>query len=1017
MRRLNLSLKNIIPGTVLLFLCMQLPALGLAQYGFSFEIEKPKEFENRVLKSEKPQKKFTAPRRFLQNTVTHYNYFFNANRKLNEVLSRAKDQFREDYTQLLPFYNYSLDVTAADSVELDSVAFKAQTGIVLHDLRNDWVDNMYLLWGASYYLQKQFDSAYLMFQFINYAFATKEDDGYYLTIGSARDGNSPTSISTKEKKGMLRRALSEPPSRNDAFIWQIRNYLAQDQFAEASSLIQALRQDSLFPSRLRNDLEEVQAYYFYKQQNWDSAAVHLELALSNAGNLQERARWEYLLGQLYEESKAFDKSAVFYDKAIGHSTDPILEVYARLALVRVNRDDQENSIDKNLSTLLKMARRDKYVDYRDIIYFMAAQMELERGNFNGALPLLEKSTRYTSNNSQQRNKAFLQLAELCFAQRLYRQSLQYYDSLQLNDRNLPNKESITARKSVLTRLVADLDILHRQDSLQKLAALSEEERMDYVKKLLRQIRRQRGLKEEAGSSTGRTRGNEEAASSLFGDDQKGEWYFYNSALRQKGLADFKGRWGNRPNTDNWRRSAAQRSGSVANNIAGVDNKGAVGTLPAEEEITFESLYANIPLSEEMRKQSDDSVMNALFRAGISFIQDLEDCQSGIDSLVALQARFPNFPKMDEVLFNLFYCYQKTGQGTRAAAVKKIMSEEYSHSNLAAIVTTGKDPQGKSRRDEATRTYEGIYDRFIEGQFDEAIRQKKKADSVYGRNYWTPQLLYIEAVYYIKQKDDSTALKVLDNIIQQFDGQPLADKATVMRDVLSRRAEIEEELRNLVIVMPEEDSTQLVRSDTKPRLPAAKPALPDTLQQKAIDSTQVAKVETQPEPKLEKPQTALTDSSRIRSLRDTANQGRKPSDAIGNPVVRADADAYFYENTVPHYVVVVLNKVDPIFVNEARNAFFRYNRNTYFNKQMEARLSDLDGENRLLLISPFATADEALDYVDKTRPRTATEILPWLKGGKYSFLIISERNLQLLQSKKNLVDYQGFLNQQLPGRFP
>ena len=57
---------------------------------------------------------------------------------------------------------------------LDSITYKSSTGIALHDLRNDWVDNLYLLWGASYYLKKKFDSAYLMFQFINYAFAKKK---------------------------------------------------------------------------------------------------------------------------------------------------------------------------------------------------------------------------------------------------------------------------------------------------------------------------------------------------------------------------------------------------------------------------------------------------------------------------------------------------------------------------------------------------------------------------------------------------------------------------------------------------------------------------------------------------------------------------------------------------------------------------------------------------------------------------------------------------------------------------
>ncbi len=290
---------TIIVAFFLLSCRVAVPAFG--QLGIALDIKKPKEFENRILRSEKSdQKKFSLPKRFIQNTITHYNYFFNASNKLNEVLERAKSSFTDDYSELIPFYNYTLDATAADSIQLDSIANKARTGIVLHDLRGDWVDNLYLLWGASYYLKQQFDSAQLMFQFINYAFAEKEKDGYYKTIGSAMDGNSALSISTKEKNSLPRRVFSEPPSRNDAFFWQIRNYLAQDQFTEASGLILTLKNDPLFPGRLANDLEEVQAYSFYKQKMWDSAAAHLENALSNATNKGEMARWEYLLAQLYE---------------------------------------------------------------------------------------------------------------------------------------------------------------------------------------------------------------------------------------------------------------------------------------------------------------------------------------------------------------------------------------------------------------------------------------------------------------------------------------------------------------------------------------------------------------------------------------------------------------------------------------------------------------------------------------------------------------------------------------------
>src|SRR3989337_76722 len=169
----------------LIFCQLAVPVFG--QLGIALDVKKPKEFENRVLRSEKSdQKKFSLPKRFIQNTITHYNYFFNANNKLNEILERAKASFKDDYSELIPFYNYTLDVTAADSIQLDSISYKAQTGIVLHDLRNDWADNLYILWGASHYFKQQFDSAHLMFQFINYAFAEKEKEGYYRTIGSAR---------------------------------------------------------------------------------------------------------------------------------------------------------------------------------------------------------------------------------------------------------------------------------------------------------------------------------------------------------------------------------------------------------------------------------------------------------------------------------------------------------------------------------------------------------------------------------------------------------------------------------------------------------------------------------------------------------------------------------------------------------------------------------------------------------------------------------------------------------------
>jgi len=962
--------------TAILFLILCQAAVPVySQLGIPIEIKKSEEYEDRVLRSEKSDKgKFTLPKRLIQNTITHYNYYFNANNKLNEVLERAKTAFIDDYTLLLPFYNYTLDVTQKDSIQLDSITYKSSTGIALHDLRNDWVDNLYLLWGASYYLQKKFDSAYLMFQFINYAFAPKEKDGYYRTIGSKMDGNAAYSIASKEKKGLPRKIFAEPPSRNEAFIWQIRNFLAQDELAEAASLIVTLRNDPLFPKRLSNDLHEVQALWFYKQNIWDSAASHLVDALGNSTNLQEKARWEYLAAQLFELAGNHKASEKYYVKVSSHTTDPVLDIYARLYAIRVNKDGGEKTIEKNVAELIRMAKRDKYEEYRDIIYYMAAQMQLEGNNIDEAMKLLQKSTQYTSNSPSQRNKAFLQLAELSFAKKEYRQAFNFYDSLRLEDPSLKDPEAIKARKATLGKLAVNMDIVQRQDSLQRIAALPEEERKDFVKKLVKEIRKNQGLKEETTTGAGPAF----TAPTLFPSVQpKGEWYFYNAASKSRGLSEFKARWGTRPNIDNWRRSATLNA-AIQNNASQKDNaaSGNQGTSTgASGAVNYDDLYANIPLTPEQLKASNDSLQEALFNMGKIFVQEIEDCNAGTETLEGLRSRFQAFDKMDEVLFHLYYCYNKNGETTKAAAIKKLMGDKFGSSNFTTIVSTGKNPKSGTNKD-ATKTYERIYDLFIEGKFDQAVAEKKVADSQYGKNYWTPQLLYIEAVYYIRQRNDSAATRILNSIVTLFPKTPLAAKATNLMNVLNRRNQIEAELNSLSVTRVSENNV----APTQPVVAVTPPVIKDS-------------AKTQP----------VTNNTNPPPVTNTAPPGNT-------------TPAYTFNAAEPCNVVMVLTQVDPVFCTEARNAFTRYNRDTYYNKTMKADLLEVDKSNRLLLMSPFKDVQEAVAYVESTRPKLAFDILPWLKSGKYYFLLITDTNLELLKTHKNIDAYKAFLDKQLPGKF-
>ena len=116
------------------------------------------------------------------------------------------------------------------------------------------------------------------------------------------------------------------------------------------------------------------------------------------------------------------------------------------------------------------------------------------------------------------------------------------------------------------------------------------------------------------------------------------------------------------------------------------------------------------------------------------------------------------------------------------------------------------------------------------------------------------------------------------------------------------------------------------------------------------------------------------------------------------------------------VVVVLDKVDPVYVTEARNAFNRYNREKYYTRTIEVNNVPLDDNIKLVVMNNFENANAAIEYVDRARKVAGSEIIPWMPPGKYSFYIISAQNLEVLKSTKDVKAYVTELNAAFPGKF-
>jgi tetratricopeptide (TPR) repeat protein len=986
-------LKRTIIHVTVFLIFFGFPGIVLSQPTWTFDPfgkeKKPEKFENRKLGSEKTaDKKFTVPRNFYQNTVTHYNYYYNANNRVNSVVDRAKLSLKDDYTNLLAFYPYSLESTAAQKIELDSVIYTSTAGILLHDLRNDWIDNMYMLIGKAYFFRKDFDSALMTFQFINYnLFPRKrknDDDDKVIGTNSSASGYT-ISIASKEKRNILQKIMSQPPSRNDAIIWLARTLIEKDEFGESGGLINTLQNDPNLPKRLRNDLDEVTSYWFFKQGIYDSAAVHLEKAMSTAETKQDKSRWEFLLAQMYEANGNYDKASDYYGRASKHTVDPLLDIYARLNDAKMMKGNDPKQLDRSIDNLVKMGRKDKFEAYRDIVYYSAGQLSLQKPDTNAAITFFKKSLKYNESNNY-RNRAYLQLGDIAYNRKQYRLAATMYDSLQSGTDSILEKRiaQIQDRKNALTKIAEAIDNIEREDSLQRIAAMQPGERDDFVKKLVKKLRRERGYKDDGSTGADNSPfNNNQQPTDLFASNSntKGEWYFNNSSLKSRGFNEFKSRWGNRANLDNWRRKAAieTKIGNPSNPTTGTGKDNKTGNPNSKdslknnvlqpEDITVEGLMKNLPLNAIKLEASNEIIASNMFELGQLYQNELEEYQLAANTYEEYLQRFPDRLLDGDVYLALYFCYTKLGDKTKAEHYKGLLNSQFANSKAGQLLNkpaSSSSPQTKNP--EVTKLYEDIYTLFIEGNFDKAIAEKKKADSLYGVNYWTPQLSYIEALHYVKNRDDSTAIKVLQSIIDKDPSSPLKEKAATMIDVLKRRAEIESYLNSLQVTRADEDKP--VKVDDNPIKvtppPAAAPAKIDSVKNAA-------------------PPPPLASGPFVMSL------------------------------TSPHYVLMILEKVDPVYVTEARNAFNRYNRENYYGQTININKDAIDADRNLLVISSFADAATALLYYDKIKRSAAAEV-SWLPANKYSFLIITEENLQLLKTNKNITGYKALLNTQFPGKF-
>ena len=569
---------------------------------------KTKEWTNEKLL----KKKWSLHRRIYQNTVTRYNYFYNARIKYNESLIELKNKNKDDYSKNIHIepYNFEKDGNSV-AANMDSVIKKSSFSTQIHDPRSKWFDNLYFLMGKAYYVKNDYDGAIGTFQFIANEYKntpTKKSK----PVKKQKNKEAGVSIATIENNKGLLNKLKHKPIRNKALIWLAKSYMMAEQYSEAITLINTLEKDKNFPKRCKPELLLTKTTILLKQDNAEEAINSLIAANKLKFNLAEKARSEYLLAQLLSNKKDYKSSNEHFKKSINKKTTDEMRFFAKMSIAK-NAAKSGDDMRFAINQLEKIIKDSKFEKYKSQALNTLALIQAKE-NPTKAISILKESIGNKDNEDNfLKAIAFAELGSLYYNSSQYKLSKIAYDSASFLGSNPPleNIYEVNTRKDVLSFVVANFDIIHLQDSLLNLSKLSDKEKVAIAKK---------SIEKEKKKKADETKNESQVIALQPVNNAQSNWYFYNNTLIQKGSNEFKDKWGTRKLEDNWRRSNSSSSSGInlaQNSIESTDNEN------QENNINDINAFLNtIPTTPAQKDKAMNMIMEAYYNLGLIYFSQL-----------------------------------------------------------------------------------------------------------------------------------------------------------------------------------------------------------------------------------------------------------------------------------------------------------------------------------------------------------------------------------------------------------
>ncbi|MDF2437748.1 MAG: tol-pal system protein YbgF [Bacteroidota bacterium] len=712
-----------------------------------------------------------------------FNGYFYSRENMKETVKKVEKANKDDFSQIVPMFVYPTNATAKNYYgDFDKSIKKSSVVIQRHAITSKktkeeipnacrWIDENYVLIGMSHFYKRDFFSALEAFEYVS-------------------------------------KKYPNPEAKYTGMLWMIRTNNEIGSLSQSEPIIDQIRNAKDFPTdrSFQREYAAVVADYYIKRGDYAPAIKNLTKAIALTKHKKTRARYTFVLAQLYEKAGDKNHAAQYYGLVPKlHPQSYDMEFNARINRAKmfdVTAGDSK-SIKKELT---KMLRDDKNTEFRDQIYYVLADMEYREKNIPLALEYLDKSVRESTGNGTQKALSYLRRADIYFDRADYTAAEANYDStMSFLPKEYPDYSLIAEKKKSLTSLVTNLKTIAVEDSVQRLARLTEAQRNIVIDKLIAQAAEDERLAEEAKQ-------NEQNNLLLLNQNSTpttntvvpntGAWYFYNPSTVSFGIADFNKKWGPRKLEDNWRRS--QKDEVLANNMSenpentenptdstttgDPNNKTGGNKIPVVKNKKDRQYYLQaIPLTEEALGKSNSKIVESFYSIGSIYKEQLQNNEKSIQAFEELLRRYPENKYKLSSYYQLYRTFLSMNNLQKSDYYKNLILNGSPDSEYAMII---KNPESAKDIAESRNKVENFYNEtfklYSEGNYQQALANCRKADTLYGRSSLMPQFAFIKALSVGRTQDIDAFERALTQVVIKYPKAPVKVKAQEMLDQIKKQ---------------------------------------------------------------------------------------------------------------------------------------------------------------------------------------------------------------------------------------